>query len=181
MRAAVSLAALAAASAQSPAALASIKHVVIVMRAFHPAPLRTTPHLNGASRSRALTRTPPSFTPAVENHAFDNMLGLQPNVDGVSPSHCNTAGGVTSCQTDRGAWVDPDPDHSVPATAWQIYGQGKLTPALMAAIEAAATKQELEDIYLPFKLKRRTKGQLAREAGLEPLADALFAMTVRER
>lgn len=56
-----------------------------------------------------------------------------------------------------------------------IEEQGKLTPALRAAIEAAATKQELEDIYLPFKLKRRTKGQLAREAGLEPLADALFA------
>ena len=56
-----------------------------------------------------------------------------------------------------------------------IDEQGKLTPALRAAIEAAATKQELEDIYLPFKLKRRTKGQLAREAGLEPLADALLA------
>jgi uncharacterized protein len=53
--------------------------------------------------------------------------------------------------------------------------QGKLTPALLAALHAASTKQELEDLYLPFKLKRRTKGQLAREAGLEPLADALFA------
>ena len=56
-----------------------------------------------------------------------------------------------------------------------IDEQGKLTPVLMAAIHNAATKQEVEDIYLPFKLKRRTKGQLAREAGLEPLADALFA------
>ena len=56
-----------------------------------------------------------------------------------------------------------------------IDEQGKLTPALLAALHAAATKQELEDLYLPFKLKRRTKGQLAREAGLEPLADALFA------
>jgi protein Tex len=56
-----------------------------------------------------------------------------------------------------------------------IDEQGKLTPALMVAIDAAATKQEVEDIYLPFKLKRRTKGQLAKEAGLEPLADALFA------
>ena len=56
-----------------------------------------------------------------------------------------------------------------------IEEQGKLTPALRASIHNAATKQELEDIYLPFKLKRRTKGQLAREAGLEPLADALFA------
>ena len=56
-----------------------------------------------------------------------------------------------------------------------IEEQGKMTPALLAALVSAATKQELEDLYLPFKLKRRTKGQLAREAGLEPLADALFA------
>jgi protein Tex len=56
-----------------------------------------------------------------------------------------------------------------------IDEQGKLTPALIAAIHNTATKQELEDIYLPFKLKRRTKGQLAKEAGLEPLATALFA------
>ena len=56
-----------------------------------------------------------------------------------------------------------------------IEEQGKMTPALLAALVGAATKQELEDLYLPFKLKRRTKGQLAREAGLEPLADALFA------
>ena len=55
-----------------------------------------------------------------------------------------------------------------------IDEQGKLTPQLLAALHACATKQELEDLYLPFKLKRRTKGQLAREAGLEPLADALF-------
>ena len=56
-----------------------------------------------------------------------------------------------------------------------IADQDKLTPALDAAIEAATTKQALEDLYLPFKLKRRTKGQMAREAGLEPLADALWA------
>ncbi len=56
-----------------------------------------------------------------------------------------------------------------------IEEQGKMTPALLATLVGAATKQELEDLYLPFKLKRRTKGQMAREAGLEPLADALFA------
>ena len=56
-----------------------------------------------------------------------------------------------------------------------IAEQGKLAPALQAAIEAAPTKQELEDLYAPFKVKRRTKGAIAREAGLEPLADALFA------
>jgi len=56
-----------------------------------------------------------------------------------------------------------------------IADQGKLTPALQAAIDAAPTKQDLEDLYLPYKLKRRTKAMIAREAGLEPLADRLFA------
>jgi uncharacterized protein len=56
-----------------------------------------------------------------------------------------------------------------------IEEQGKLTRALRAAIEAAASKQEVEDLYLPYKTKRRTKGQIAREAGIEPLADQLFA------
>lgn len=52
---------------------------------------------------------------------------------------------------------------------------GKLTDELDSAITAAVTKAELEDIYLPFKSKRRTKAQIAREAGLEPLADLLLA------
>jgi protein Tex len=56
-----------------------------------------------------------------------------------------------------------------------IEEQGKLTDELRAAVDAAATKQGLEDIYLPYKPKRRTRAQIAREAGLEPLADALFA------
>ncbi len=55
-----------------------------------------------------------------------------------------------------------------------IQEQGKLTPQLTAAVLAAATKQELEDLHLPFKQKRRTKGQIAREAGIEPLADLLW-------
>ncbi|MDD5755329.1 MAG: Tex family protein, partial [Methylococcales bacterium] len=50
-----------------------------------------------------------------------------------------------------------------------IASQEKLTPALEAAINAAETKTLLEDLYLPFKPKRRTKAQIAREAGLEPL------------
>jgi len=56
-----------------------------------------------------------------------------------------------------------------------IEEQGKMTDALRQAIEASATKQTLEDLYLPYKPKRRTKAQIAREAGLEPLADALLA------
>ncbi|WP_432742285.1 RNA-binding transcriptional accessory protein [Streptomyces sp. JH002] len=56
-----------------------------------------------------------------------------------------------------------------------IRGQGKLDDALEQRINAAETKARLEDIYLPYKPKRRTKAQIAREAGLEPLADALLA------
>lgn len=57
----------------------------------------------------------------------------------------------------------------------QIGTQGKLTPALDAAIRAAATKAQLEDLYLPFRPKRRTKATIARENGLEPLALAIQA------
>src|SRR5579859_5504293 len=56
-----------------------------------------------------------------------------------------------------------------------IREQGKLDDSLHAQILAADAKARLEDIYLPFKPKRRTKAQIAREAGLEPLADALLA------
>ncbi|MBE0010737.1 MULTISPECIES: Tex family protein [unclassified Arthrobacter] len=61
------------------------------------------------------------------------------------------------------------------AVTESIEAQGKLTDELRAAIAGADTKSRLEDIYLPFKTKRRTKAQIAREAGLEPLADALVA------
>ncbi len=56
-----------------------------------------------------------------------------------------------------------------------IAEQGKLTPELEAAIRASLAKAELEDLYLPYKPKRRTRSQIAREKGLEPLADALLA------
>jgi len=56
-----------------------------------------------------------------------------------------------------------------------IDEQGKLTPELRTAIEQADTKTRLEDLYLPYKKKRRTKGQIAIEAGLEPLADSIMA------
>lgn len=56
-----------------------------------------------------------------------------------------------------------------------IEQQGKLTDALRSAIESADNKASLEDLYLPYKPKRRTKGQIAIEAGLEPLADELIS------
>jgi protein Tex len=58
-----------------------------------------------------------------------------------------------------------------------IEGQGKLTPELRARIEAVLEKNELEDLYLPYKPKRRTKASIAREKGLEPLAQFLWEQT----
>ena len=58
--------------------------------------------------------------------------------------------------------------------------QGVLTDALAAAVAAATTKSRLEDIYLPYKPKRRTRAQIAREAGLGPLAEALLAHPERD-
>ncbi|HEX8820446.1 MAG TPA: Tex family protein [Archangium sp.] len=55
-----------------------------------------------------------------------------------------------------------------------IEGQGKLTPELSQAIQRAKTRTELEDLYLPYKPKRRTRAAIARERGLEPLADLLW-------
>ena len=59
-----------------------------------------------------------------------------------------------------------------------IAEQGKLTPELEARIEATRQKTELEDLYLPFKPKRRTKATIARERGLEPLADIVAAQDI---
>jgi uncharacterized protein len=56
-----------------------------------------------------------------------------------------------------------------------LLEQGKLTPELEAAVRGTHSKQELEDLYLPYRPKRRTRAQIARERGLEPLADALLA------
>lgn len=56
-----------------------------------------------------------------------------------------------------------------------IENQGKLTEELSAAIDAAATMTEVEDLYRPYKQKRRTRGSIAREKGLEPLAESIFA------
>ena len=61
-----------------------------------------------------------------------------------------------------------------------IENQGKLTEDLANAIDAAATLTEVEDLYRPYKQKRRTRGSIAREKGLEPLAQAIFAQDGRD-
>ena len=60
-----------------------------------------------------------------------------------------------------------------------IASQEKLTPELQSAIEVCVTANELEDLYLPFRPKRRTRATIAKEAGLEPLADKMFEVNVR--
>ncbi|QND49722.1 RNA-binding transcriptional accessory protein [Rhizobium lusitanum] len=61
-----------------------------------------------------------------------------------------------------------------------INGQGKMTDELMRKIAVVATKAELEDLYLPYKQKRRTRAEIARERGLGPLADTILADRSRE-
>ena len=61
-----------------------------------------------------------------------------------------------------------------------IENQGKLTEELALAIDSAATMTEVEDLYRPYKQKRRTRGSIAREKGLEPLAQAIFAQDGRD-
>jgi uncharacterized protein len=60
------------------------------------------------------------------------------------------------------------------AVVASIEQQGRMTPELASALAAAATRAELEDLYLPYRPKRRTRATIARERGLEPLADLLW-------
>jgi uncharacterized protein len=62
-----------------------------------------------------------------------------------------------------------------------IAEQGKLTPELRKRIQAAATPTALEDLYLPYKPKRRTRASMAREKGLQPLAELILAQTLSAR
>ena len=64
------------------------------------------------------------------------------------------------------------------AISTSINAQGKMTPELAARLDAVTTKQALEDLYLPFKPKRRTRAIIARERGLEPLADLIWASRI---
>ncbi|HVO29610.1 MAG TPA: Tex-like N-terminal domain-containing protein, partial [bacterium] len=67
-------------------------------------------------------------------------------------------------------------DERKTAVLKSIEEQGKLEPALKEKIEKALTKNEVEDLYLPFKPKRRTRATIAKERGLEPLAELIWAL-----
>jgi hypothetical protein len=81
----------------------------------------------------------------------------------------------TSCAISKSAWATCASWKTVARPSCPRSRTGQADAGTAAAIENADTKQRLEDLYLPYKQKRRTKAQIAREAGAEPLADALFA------
>src|SRR5262252_4758991 len=80
---------------------------------------------------------------------------------------------------DRAQYLTELDDRRV-AILKSIEEQGKLDDVLRAAINGADTKQALEDIYLPYKPKRRTRATIARERGLEPLAEMLWSRTITD-
>jgi len=114
----------------------------------------------------------------VQTHAAVELLDGGATVPFIARYRKEATGGLDDVQLreleTRLAYLRELADRRI-AVLKAIDEQGKLTDALRAQIAAAATKQALEDIYLPFKQKRRTKGQIAREFGLEPLADKLLA------
>ena len=95
----------------------------------------------------------------------------------ISRYRKEVTGGLTDTQLrlleERLAYLRELADRKIAVTK-SIEEQGKLTPELSLAIANADTKQRLEDLYAPFKVKRRTKAQIAREAGLDPFAQSLL-------
>src|SRR5947207_1957435 len=81
--------------------------------------------------------------------------------------------GTGSGEDRRDHWVELEARRRTILSA--IEEQGKLTPELRRTIEACRKKQELEDLYLPYKTKRRTRAMIARERGLEPLTARILA------
>jgi uncharacterized protein len=116
-----------------------------------------------------------SVTPA-QVAAVVELLGEGATVPFIARYRKERTGGLDDTQlrtlSDRLDYLQ-DLEKRRAAVLASIEEQGKLTPDLAAAVAAAGTKVELEDLYAPYRPRRRTKAQIAREAGLEPLADAL--------
>lgn len=114
---------------------------------------------------------------AAQVAAVVDLLGEGATVPFIARYRKERTGGLDDTQlrklTDRLGYLQ-DLEKRRSAVLASIEEQGKLTPELAAAVAAAGTKVELEDVYAPYKPRRRTKAQIAREAGLEPLADALI-------
>ena len=115
-------------------------------------------------------RRPSSCSTAARPCRSSPATARRPPGCSTTPSCARWRSGCATC----GSWRSGAP------RSWsRSRSQGKLDDALEAQILAADSKARLEDIYLPYKPKRRTKAQIAREAGLEPLADGLLGDPTR--
>jgi len=116
--------------------------------------------------------------PAKGVAAAVTLLGDKNTVPFIARYRKEATGGLDEVQIrtieERIAYLE-ELDERRDAITASIKEQGKLTPQLAARIEACSTKSELEDLYLPYKQKRRTRGMMARERGLEPLAHRILA------
>lgn len=113
--------------------------------------------------------------------AVHQLLGSGATVPFIARYRKEQTGGLDEVQIraveERCAYL-AELDERRKAIISEIASQGKLTEALAKKIHAAKTKSELEDLYLPYKPKRRTRATIAREKGLEPLADLIWAQAL---
>jgi protein Tex len=116
--------------------------------------------------------------PEAKVAAVVRLLGEGATVPFIARYRKEITGGLDEVQIraieERRAYLD-ELEKRRAAILASVIEQQKLTPALDAKLRAAATKQELEDLYLPFKPKRRTKATIAREQGLGPLAERILS------
>ena len=116
--------------------------------------------------------------PAAKIAAVVKLLDEGATVPFIARYRKEVTGGLDEVQIraieERRAYLD-ELEKRRAAVLASIAEQGKLTPALQAKIQAAKTKQEVEDLYLPYKPKRQTKATIAREKGLGPLAERILA------
>ena len=114
---------------------------------------------------------------ATQVEAAATLLAEGATVPFIARYRKEATGGLTDAQLEeiakrRAYYVDLTRRREAILT--NLREQGLLSDELAAAVDAATSKQELEDLYLPYRPRRRTRAQAARERGLEPLADALF-------
>jgi protein Tex len=152
-------------------------------RCHNPAPSRQTLPLMSDSATRLAARIAATIAAEVaahpaQVHAAIALLDEGATVPFIARYRKEVTGGLDDTQLrtleTRLIYLRELEDRRATVLA-SIAEQGKLTDGLRADIDAADNKARLEDLYLPYKQKRRTKAQIAREAGLEPLADGLLA------
>jgi uncharacterized protein len=150
----------------------------------NPAETSSTPDSGADSREARSTFDPvPVLSaelglPAASVRAVVKLLAENATVPFIARYRKEATGGLDEVQIraieERRAYLVELEERRAQVLA-EIQKQGKLTPELEGKLRAATTKAEVEDLYLPYKPKRRTRAMIARERGLEPLADLMWA------